>query len=1374
MADINISKFTTQVLRVGSTPSSPGFAVDEGQDPVDPSGNPQTHLPVTIAAAADALSITDAQVLSGAGTTAEYIRGDGTLASFPSLTGYVPYTGATADVDLGTHDLTAERGTFANNGSSDTLTVNHTSGSGYGIIVTKGGNNEALYVSKTSGSGNAMAVVGGRTSLVDLSLSSVSNATGNFLTISGGVVHQRTASEVRTDIGAGTVTSVAALTLGTSGTDLSSTVANGTTTPVITLNVPTASATNRGALSSADWTTFNSKIGGTLATGQVAFGTAANTIGGDSGFFWDNTNKRLGVGINAPTAKLHVRNLVSNSEYAIFSTSSDATRDLSFSSFAVGSTNSVGHLINALSSAGALAFGVNGERWRILSTGILQSNGAQTIQTSTGNLTLATAAGNGNIVLSPNGTGNVLINTTTNAGFRLDVNGTARVQGVLTTTADAVVNGVNIGRGGGAISTNTRVGVNALANNTTGANNTANGRNALQNNTTGSGNTANGLDTLINNTEGTGNTSNGFQVLLSNTTGDSNTAIGREALRSNITGSNNSAIGRNSGRFIADGATANTITNNSVFLGVDTRAASDNQTNQIVIGHTAIGLGSNTTVIGNSSTTFGRWYGSLLLGTTTNAASSILTMESTTRGFLPPRMTSTQRNAIASPATGLIVYDTTLNDPFYFNGTAWTMLQDTITLTTTGSSGAATLVGTTLNIPNYGSALSGYLPLTGGTLTGPLSVTGNITLIAGGSGSSFNREISLGSGTAYNYQVRANDDDFQLKEAGSHVFLAYTYGGSLGTGTIRLYNNTVSTASFTGTSFIRSGGTSSQFLKADGSVDSNTYVTGGPFLPLTGGTLTGALNGTSATFTGDIRSNGIYRDYQGEALIETNTSAITQIGSSGASTGRSLSFFAGNTLRMFITTNGNVGINSSTVNERLVVTQTTNNTSSVGFYTSASTGTSFGPIIQAGTNSSDASLRVFNQGGTSPYLFVRGDGNVGIGTDSPNARLHILNSLGGTTPSNYLQIEGSISDNSNYPSILFKGGTLVTTYPNISLTNGGLGLTLNQGFSSSFPNSSQISLNNGTITLSTGTSPSARFSINSSGGVILNSLSGSGNRIVVANSAGTLISAVIGSGLAFDGTTLTATGGGSGSISGSGTSGIIALFTGSTSIGNSAISQSGSNITVTGDIRSNAIYRDYQGEALIQTSGSDTQIGTFGAGTPRTISLLAGNDRRLFITTGGRVLIGTTSDNGALFRILGPNGVGTFFDAQNDGAAGATFARIGNSFPFNQYTFANGNVIVGGSVTATSFFESSDATLKTLVQDDYQAKGIDSVVAKLYIKNGKKELGYFAQDLEGVLPSAVNKGSDGLLNLSYREVHTAKIAYLEEEIRQIKKRYEIN
>ena len=75
----------------------------------------------------------------------------------------------------------------------------------------------------------------------------------------------------------GTVTSVAALTLGTTGTDLSSTVATGTSTPVITLQVPTASAANRGALSAADWSTFNGKQ---AALGYTPVNSAGDTMTG--------------------------------------------------------------------------------------------------------------------------------------------------------------------------------------------------------------------------------------------------------------------------------------------------------------------------------------------------------------------------------------------------------------------------------------------------------------------------------------------------------------------------------------------------------------------------------------------------------------------------------------------------------------------------------------------------------------------------------------------------------------------------------------------------------------------------------------------------------------------------------------------------------------------------------------------------------------------------------------------------------------------------------------------------------------------------------------------------------------------------------------
>lgn len=73
---------------------------------------------------------------------------------------FVPYTGATANVDLGTFHLDAGKGTFSHNGSTDTLTANHTSGAGIGLLITKGGNNEGLKVNKTSGSGNAATIIG--------------------------------------------------------------------------------------------------------------------------------------------------------------------------------------------------------------------------------------------------------------------------------------------------------------------------------------------------------------------------------------------------------------------------------------------------------------------------------------------------------------------------------------------------------------------------------------------------------------------------------------------------------------------------------------------------------------------------------------------------------------------------------------------------------------------------------------------------------------------------------------------------------------------------------------------------------------------------------------------------------------------------------------------------------------------------------------------------------------------------------------------------------------------------------------------------------------------------------------------------------------
>jgi hypothetical protein len=63
---------------------------------------------------------------------------------------------------------------------------------------------------------------------------------------------------------------------------------------------------------------------------------------------------------------------------------------------------------------------------------------------------------------------------------------------------------------------------------------------------------------------------------------------------------------------------------------------------------------------------------SMRVGTSVStAASAILQADSTTKGFLPPRMTTTQKNAIASPAAGLMVYDTTLNKLCVRTASAW-------------------------------------------------------------------------------------------------------------------------------------------------------------------------------------------------------------------------------------------------------------------------------------------------------------------------------------------------------------------------------------------------------------------------------------------------------------------------------------------------------------------------------------------------------------------------------------------------------------------------------------------------------------------------------------------------------------------------------
>ena len=101
---------------------------------------------------------------------------------------------------------------------------------------------------------------------------------------------------------------------GTSGTDF----AISSTTDTHTFNLPTANGTNRGALSSADWTTFSGKVGGSGATGQVAYWNGTSSQTGSNNLFWDNSNLALNVGINTLTSRVAGWSTIQNGQ-SIFS-----------------------------------------------------------------------------------------------------------------------------------------------------------------------------------------------------------------------------------------------------------------------------------------------------------------------------------------------------------------------------------------------------------------------------------------------------------------------------------------------------------------------------------------------------------------------------------------------------------------------------------------------------------------------------------------------------------------------------------------------------------------------------------------------------------------------------------------------------------------------------------------------------------------------------------------------------------------------------------------------------------------------------------------------------------------------------------------------
>ena len=168
----------------------------------------------------------------------------------------------------------------------------------------------------------------------------------------------------------------------------------------------------------------------------------------------------------------------------------------------------------------------------------------------------------------------------------------------LAVTGATTLQGLTVGKGAGAVATNTAVGASALAANTSGSNNVAVGYRALSSMTTGNTCVAIGQDALKVSVAGTENTAVGFQSMLSTLTASANSALGLNSLSNNTTGNNNTAIG-----YAA--LTANTTASNNTAVGYQAGYANTTGASNAFLGRGAgyslTGAYSNNTAVGDAA-----------------------------------------------------------------------------------------------------------------------------------------------------------------------------------------------------------------------------------------------------------------------------------------------------------------------------------------------------------------------------------------------------------------------------------------------------------------------------------------------------------------------------------------------------------------------------------------------------------------------------------------------------------------------------------------------------------------------------------------------------------------------------------------------------
>jgi len=190
---------------------------------------------------------------------------------------------------------------------------------------------------------------------------------------------------------------------------------------------------------------------------------------------------------------------------------------------------------------------------------------------TSGSVTLSAPAVAGSTVLTlPTATGTVTTNTSLAA-------------------ADANINGVTVGKGGGSVASNTALGLSSLTSNSSGAHNVAVGWNSLPQNTSGSYNVACGENALFSNTTSGNNVAIGYQALNSSNSGP-HAALGYKAGYAVTSGTDNIFLGPNAG----NGSNPTTIGSANIYIGSSTGGSAVGSNYEIAIGFNINAKGSST------------------------------------------------------------------------------------------------------------------------------------------------------------------------------------------------------------------------------------------------------------------------------------------------------------------------------------------------------------------------------------------------------------------------------------------------------------------------------------------------------------------------------------------------------------------------------------------------------------------------------------------------------------------------------------------------------------------------------------------------------------------------------------------------------------